>query len=79
MGHMDQRRTGIRSTKSTATESDSMEPVQQTPSNDHSHHVYMSITDIDGKLYSDQTGRFPITSNRGNCYVLIFMPSTETT
>ena len=72
MGHMDQRRTGIRSTTSTATEGDSMEPVQQTPSNDRSHHVYMSITDIDGKLYSDQTGRFPITSNRGNCYVVIF-------
>ena len=72
MGHMDQRRTGIRSTKTTDTEGDSMEQVQQTMSNDRSHHVYMSITDIDGKLYSDQTGRFPITSNRGNCYVVIF-------
>ena len=79
MGHMDQRRIGIRSTKPTINEADSMEPVKQTPKNDRCHHVYMSITDIDGKLYSDQTGQFPITSNRGNCYVVIFMHLTATT
>ena len=75
MGHMDQRRIGIRSTKPITKEADSMEPVTQTPTNDRCHHVYMSITDIDGKLYSDQTGQFPITSNRGNCYVVIFYAS----
>ena len=32
----------------------------------------MTITDLGGKLYSDQTVCFPITSNRGNCYVIIF-------
>ena len=32
----------------------------------------MTITDLDCKLYSEQTGRSPITSNRGNCYVVIF-------
>ena len=32
----------------------------------------MTITNLDSKLYSEQTGRFPITSNRGNCYVVIF-------
>ena len=75
MGHMDQRRTGIRSTKPTTKEADSMDPVPQTPTNDRCHHVYMSITDINGILYSDQTGRFPITSNRGNCYFFIFYAS----
>ena len=54
------------------TEPDSMEPVPQTPANDRSHQVYMTITDMEGKLYSDQTGQFPITSNCGNCYVVIF-------
>ena len=71
MGHMDQRRTGIRSTNAT-TDSDSMEPVLQAPLNDRTHHVYMTITDVEGRLYSDQTGRFPLTSNQGNCYVIIF-------
>ena len=48
-----------------------MEEVPQFPNNDRSHHVYMKITDLDGKLYSNQTGCFPITSNRGSCYVVI--------
>jgi len=72
MGHMDQRKVGIRSTKTKPTDPDSMEPVPQTPLNDKTHHVYMSIAEVEGRLYSDQTGRFPITSNRGNCYVVIF-------
>ena len=46
-----------------------MEEVPQLPNNGLIHHIYMTIADLDGKLNSDQTGRFPITSNRGNCYV----------
>ena len=73
MGHMDQRKVGVRSTKvKPEPEPDSMEYIPQTPLNDKTHHVYMSIAEVEGKLYSDQTGRFPITSNRGNCYVIIF-------
>ena len=48
-----------------------MEEVPQLPNKDRSHHVYMKITILDSKLYSNQTGRFPITSNRGNSYVAI--------
>ena len=62
MGHMDQTKVGIRSTHTNA-DPDSMETVPQTPLNERTHHVYMSITDIEGRLYSDQTDRFPITSN----------------
>ena len=73
MGHMDQRRVGVRSTKvKPEPEPDSMEHIPQTPLNEKTHHVYMSIADVEGRLYSDQTGRFPITSNKGNCYVIIF-------
>ena len=71
MGHMDQTRAGTRSTRANP-DTDPMEAVPQTPLNDRTHHVYMTITDVEGRLYSDQTGRFPITSNRGNCYVVIF-------
>ena len=66
MGHMDQRRAGIRSTRvlpDTAPEPDSMEPVPQAPLNDHTNPVYMTTTNVKGKLYSDQTGRFPVTLN----------------
>ena len=61
MGHMDQQRKGLWSTKKVADETDSMEPVPQSPQNDRCHHVYMKISDIEGKLYSDQTGRFLVT------------------
>ena len=69
---MDQQRQGTRSTKLTETESDSMAKVSQTPNNDKFHQVYMTITEVDGKLYLDQTGRFPVTSNRGNAYDALF-------
>ena len=49
-----------------------MEEVPHLPNNNCSHHVYMTITDLDSKLYSYQTGRFPITSNCGYFYVVIF-------
>ena len=58
MRHMDQQRQGIRSTKRTETEPDSMATVPQIPNSDRCHHVYMTIADVDGKLYSDQTGSF---------------------
>ena len=32
----------------------------------------MTITEVDGKLYLDQTGHFPVTSNRGNAYATLF-------
>ena len=32
----------------------------------------MTMVEATGKIYSDQTGRFPITSARGHAYVVIF-------
>ena len=61
MGYMDQQWQGTRSTNPFPIGTYTMEELPQTPNNNHSHHVYMKTTDIDGKLYSDQTGRFPIT------------------
>ena len=49
-----------------------MEEAPQLPNNNCIPRFYMKITDLDCKLYSDQTGHFPITSNRGNYYVAIF-------
>ena len=69
---MDQQRQGIQSTKPVPIKTNTMEEVPQMPNNERSHRVQMTITDLDVKLNSDQTGRFPITSNRGNYYVVIF-------
>ena len=72
MGHMDQQQQGTRSTKPFLIGPYTIEEVAQLPNSNHSHHVNTTITNLDGKLYSDQTGRFPIMSNCGNCYVVIF-------
>ena len=72
MGHMNQQHQCTQSTKPIPINPNTMEELPQLPNNDRNHHVYMTITDLDGKLYSNQTGRFPITSNRSNCYVVIF-------
>ena len=68
---MDQQRQGTRSTKPVTIKTNTMEEVPQLPKKERIHHVYMTITDLDGKLHSDQTVRFPITSNHGNFYVVI--------
>ena len=61
MGHMDQQRQGTRSTKPVPIKPNTMEEVPQLPNNERIYHLYITITDLDGNLYSDQTGRFPIT------------------
>ena len=69
---MDQQRQGTRSTNTSLINPDTMEDVPQFTNNNRSHPIYMTITDLDGNLYSDQTGRLTIISNRGNCSVVIF-------
>ena len=51
---------------------DSMECPPQSPNNDRCNQVFMTVAAVDGKLYSNQTGHFPITYNRGNSLVAIF-------
>ena len=72
MGHMDQQRQGTCSTKTVPIKPGTTEEVPQLTNNYFSHHVYTKTTNLEDKLYSDQTGRFPITSNRGSFYVAIF-------
>ena len=49
-----------------------MEAPEQAPGNDKTHLVFMTLAEVDGQLFTDQTGRFPVTSNRGNNYIVIF-------
>jgi hypothetical protein len=51
---------------------DTMEPLPQEPFNACTHFVFMTIIKIFGMLFRYQSGQFPITSNRGNKYVVIF-------
>jgi len=84
MGHLDQVRQGTRSTQPQTPTSaniptmpnlhidDHMAEAPQAPLNARTNHVFMQIHAIEGVISSDQTVRFPITSNRGNAYVAVF-------
>jgi hypothetical protein len=79
---MDQVRQGKRSTKLAATSipivlpharvDSNMDPQPQQPSNERTHHVFLTVHDVTGSIASNQTGSFPVTSNRGNAYVALF-------
>lgn len=68
-GHMRQTRQGVRSTK--VVDEDAMLGVQPTPGVKHKD-IYLRVFDATKKtMYSNQTGRFPITSARGNKYIMV--------
>ena len=54
-GHMDQKRQGLRSTKKDVEKDE----VIQDENNEKSNEVYIALEEISGKIYSDQTRKFP--------------------
>jgi hypothetical protein len=49
-----------------------MEDVSQEPHNACTHFIFMAIYEINGNLFTDQTGCFPITSSCGHAHVVVF-------
>jgi hypothetical protein len=46
-------------------------PTSPVESRVRTHLVYAKAVEITGQIFSDQTGRFPVTSSRGNKYLMI--------
>jgi len=68
-GHMKQTKQGVRSTK--IVDEDEMLAFKPQPSVKHKD-VYLMVFDATKKsMFSDQTGKFPITSARGNKYIMV--------
>ena len=79
---MDQTRKNLRSTKSKPVDitlSDAS-PVTPTKSDDfpehaeRTHDCYVAVRNLDeptGKIYTDQTGKFPCTSAGGHNYIMV--------
>jgi hypothetical protein len=73
LGHQDQTRKNTRSTqpkppieRELEHEPDPTIPPQRT------HQIFTAIVDSGtGQIYTDQTGRFPVTSSRGNKYLFV--------
>ena len=65
-GHMRGQRQGVRSTKPATEKEDEQVNIQP-----RQHDIVISIHDMTHTLYTDQTGKFPRTSSRGNKYQMI--------
>jgi hypothetical protein len=76
-GHMAQTRRNTRSTQPKPTpdeENDNTTTEDFAPTYilpQQTNGVYAILTELDGNVYTDLTGRFPTTSSKGNKYVLI--------
>ena len=72
-GHLKATRKNQRSTKvspvtpplMTTPSSPSQEPAVRT------NFVYTKVVEVTGKIFTDQTGRFPVTSSKGNQYIMV--------
>ena len=72
-GHVDKQRINIKSTKLSqqelASKLEDINPPQEQQTNNI--FVALGVTDGEGTLYIDLTGKFPITAASGNKYILI--------
>ena len=50
------------------TDHDHFPPATQS---ENTNLVFFKTVDLSGKMYTDQIGRFPVTSSRGNKYILV--------
>ena len=75
-GHLRQDRKNVRSTKIPSIPTIEQQVMTTSDlaheSNVRTHCAFSKIVSLTGKVFSDQTGRFPQTSSRGNKYVMIF-------
>ena len=73
-GHLDQTRINVRSTKTnTADTEESTDAIYipTTQQEERCHYVYATCTPITGQVFTDQTGKFGVTSVQGHNYVLV--------
>ena len=68
-GYLDQTRKNARSTNPKTDDEDDDEPTPE-PNNNETELVFATIEAI-GKVYTDQTERFPVTSSRGTKYICV--------
>ena len=73
LGHLQQPLKCLRSTQEKDIHSEPDPEQDQFPPSTHSEDnntVFFKIVDLSGKIYTDQTGRFPVISSKGNKYIL---------
>jgi hypothetical protein len=74
-GHMKRVKSGVRSTKEQVQEHPEVEAAVSNLANLRRKHrdVYVHIEETGEMIYSDQTGRFPVTSSGGHKYIMVLV------
>ena len=68
-GHLNQQHQGTWSTKDKPTPPFSKFP--STAPTSRTNKIYLKMIKYTGQIYTDQPGRFPVTSIRGNTYLMV--------
>ena len=74
LGHLQQPRKGLRYTQEKIMHPDPDPENAQFPQatqSENTNLVFFKTVDISGKFYTDQTRRLPVTSSKGNKYILV--------
>jgi hypothetical protein len=71
MEHMNQRLQNIRSTSKTSITSDIEDIAATTTDSGTKTHLAYAVLVDQGQLYTDLEGKFPVTSSKGNWYVMV--------
>jgi hypothetical protein len=70
-GHMKKQRQNVRSTKQKVIVEATSEDGELTHA-DIKQNIMVKIMNVDATVYTDQTGRFPVQSSRGNTSLMVF-------
>jgi len=65
---MKKQRQGVRTTKQNADDEQ-----RTTSTTKKMHDVYIKIHNVTETMHTDQTGRFPATSSKGNQYIMVLV------
>ena len=70
-GHMRCQRQGVRSTKVKVKKEEAEESEKQAEPIEKKNDILISVYDTNDTMYTDQTGKFPHVSSRGNRYQMV--------
>jgi hypothetical protein len=70
-GHMKKQRQNVRSTKEKQIVKETGEDEVLTRAV-AKHNILVKVLNAHNTVYSNQTGRLPVQSNRGNCFLVVF-------
>ena len=70
-GHFKQIRQNVRSTSTNKKQNECNQVIMTSSLDERENYIAFKVIDLEHKVYTDQTGRFPTTASTGAKYVLV--------